>query len=176
MKTLIVSCSLHPSSRSRVLAEFLCNKNKDAEFIDLKEYPLPLCDGASSFGNDNVAKLKKIFEEASGVIITAPVYNYNLNSSLKNLIELLGDSWSNKTVAFACAAGGKSSYLAPLTVMNNLMVDFRCFMVPRYVYATASDFNEERTEIISDSVKERLMRLNKDFLAVTKALMDVKLS
>jgi NAD(P)H-dependent FMN reductase len=56
------------------------------------------------------------------------------------MMDLTGDAWTGKTVGLACAAGGKGSYMAPMTVANSLMLDFRCLIVPRFVYAIGEDF------------------------------------
>ncbi len=61
---------------------------------------------------------------------------------MKNLVELTGSAWENKIVGFACAAGGASSYMAIMALANSLMLDFRCVIIPRFVYATGDDFHE----------------------------------
>jgi FMN reductase len=42
-------------------------------------------------------------------------------------------------------------------LVNSLMLDFRCLIIPRFVYATARDFAEH--ELISTEVKERIREL-----------------
>ena len=158
--TLIISCSLNPKSRSRVLAHKIKTHFENAELIDLRDFNLPICDGAAAYGNENVIKITKIITEADSIILAVPIYNYAVNAAAKNLVELTGkDAWQKKIFSFVCAAGGKSSYMAPIGLANNLMLDFRCFFVPNYVYADASCFNEEKTEITSVDVKERLQKL-----------------
>ena len=170
MTTLIISSSLNESSKSRILANSLLKDIEGSELIDLRDYPLPLCDAGSAYSHESLPILKEKIESATGIIVAAPVYNYNTNAALKNLIELTGKSWTEKLVAFVCAAGGKNSYFAPLTIMNSLMLDFRCFILPRYVYATSSDFNEEGTELVNEDIKERLNKLKDEFLKVSSAL------
>jgi FMN reductase len=176
MNPLIISCSIHPQSRSRILAEILKNELPKADYVNMREYPLPLCDGKTAYDNPFVPVLKEKVKNASGIILAVPVYNYNLNAVMKNLVELLGDSWTNKPVAFMCTAGGSSSYLAPLGIMNSLMLDFRCFILPRYVYATASDFNEERTKLVNNKIKERVVQLKDEFLVFSTALKGITFS
>ena len=77
---------------------------------------------------------------APAIIIASPVYNYDLNAAAKNIVELTGQSWLDKPVGLLCAAGGHHSYMAPIGLANSLMFDFRCHIVPRYVYATNDDF------------------------------------
>lgn len=175
MKPLIISCSLHPNSRSRVLANTLKEKIPQADLLDLRDYPLPLCDGKEAYNHESLPVLAKKLQNASGIIIAAPIYNYNLNAALKNFIELLGKKMAGKLIAFLCAAGGKSSYMAPLSTMNSLMLDFRCIILPRFVYATGADFNEERTKVTNTEVLERLDKLQEEFTKVNNALSKVKL-
>ena len=84
-----------------------------------------------------------------------PIYNFDVNAALKNLIELTGKgAWANKTVAFLNSAGGHSSYMSVMAVANSLMLDFRCVIVPRFVYATPADFDD--TGISNDGVRDRV--------------------
>ena len=55
-------------------------------------------------------------------------------------MELTGKAWGQKPVGFLCAAGGQRSYMSPIGLANSLMFDFRCHILPRYVYATKDDF------------------------------------
>ena len=70
------------------------------------------------------------------MIVAAPVYNYDVSASAKNMIELTGNAWEDKMVGFLCAAGGMSSYMSVMAYANSLMLDFRCVIIPRFVYAT----------------------------------------
>ncbi len=66
-----------------------------------------------------------------------PVYNYDVNAVAKNFIELMGeDALGNKTVGFMLSAGGGGSYMAVMPFANSLMLDFRCWIVPRFLYVS----------------------------------------
>ncbi len=56
------------------------------------------------------------------------------------MIELAGSAWEDKIVGFLCAAGGMSSYMSVMAYANSLMLDFRCVIIPRFVYATGDIF------------------------------------
>ena len=167
---LVVSCSLNPSSRSRILArlayERLQATGHDARFVDLTEYPLPLCDADGCYEVDNVVQLDGWIREARGVLIGTPVYNYDTSATTKNLIELTGNAWSNTVVGFLCAAGGKGSYMSVMSLANSLMLDFRCLIIPRFVYATNDAFNgdalrDEKVGARVNEVADTLARLSK---------------
>ena len=141
---LVVSCSLNPVSRSRVLAEaafeLLQDRGREAALLDLRETPLPLCDGEARYGLDEVRQASRIIREAEGILVSTPIYNYDVNSVAKNLIELTGQAWHDKVVGFLCAAGGRSSYMGVMSLANSLMLDFRCIILPRFVYVTDESF------------------------------------
>ncbi|MFT5171063.1 MAG: NAD(P)H-dependent FMN reductase [Candidatus Marinamargulisbacteria bacterium] len=158
MGILIISTSLNPSSRSHLLAEYVSlqlteNGDKGAQ-IDLRKLPLPLCDGNKAYGDENVQSVAAQIKAASGIILASPIYNYDVNAAAKNLIELTGKSWMEKPVGFLCAAGGKSSYMSIMGIANSLMLDFRCHVLPRFVYSTGEDFSN--AGISSSEVKDKL--------------------
>lgn len=142
----------------------------DVDFIDLVDWPLPLCDAGSCYGDEKAAALKKKLMAAHGYLVASPVYNFDVNAALKNVIELTGrDVWTEKVVGFACAAGGHSSYMSVMAVANSLMLDFRTVIVPRFVYATGADFEDDR--IANPDLAERVERLANDILRYTTGLI-----
>ena len=154
---LIISCSLNEDSKSKKMAQYAHSQYlDDCSFIDLKDIEMPLCDGNKCYDHPTVKELKKTISNAKSIIIASPVYNYDLNAAAKNLIELTGRSWTNKVVGFILAAGGKGSYMSPLSFMNSLMIDFRCLIIPRFVYAEGSLFNDSD---MKEELKERLNKL-----------------
>ena len=46
-------------------------------------------------------------------------------------------------MGFICAAGGHGSYMSVMPFANSLMLDYRCDIVPRFVYAAPSEVDEE---------------------------------
>jgi FMN reductase len=141
---LVLSASLNPDSNSRILAQeallVLEQEGQAAQLLDLREHPLPLCDGDSAYGHANVARVRELVARAEAIVVATPIYNYDGTAALKNLIELTGRAWENKVVSFLCAAGGKSSYMSIMPLANSLMLDFRTVVVPRFVYATGDHF------------------------------------
>ena len=104
MKILVLSSSLHPESRSRILAEsvvpVLEQQGAEVRFLDLRDHPLPFCDGASAYGDANLPALAEAIEEADAILAASPVYNYDVGANLKNLVELTGRKWQGKVVGF----------------------------------------------------------------------------
>jgi NAD(P)H-dependent FMN reductase len=145
---LLISASLDAESRSRALlhhaAATLQSDAAPHEVLDLRDLPLPLCDGGPAYQHPNVAQARARVAAADGILAATPIYNYDANAALKNLIELTGQAWENKVVGFLCAAGGNSSYMSIMALANSLMLDFRCVIVPRFVYATGATFTDDR--------------------------------
>ncbi len=166
MPIAVISSSLRPGSRSRALAiaakEHLESLGETVTFLDLQEHTLPLCDGGAAYGDPEVSNVSKMLDACDRYIVATAIYNYDANSALKNLVELTGkDIWEDKIVGFLCAAGGNSSYMSIMALANSLMLDFRCWIVPRFVYTTGDAFQGE--ELANENVKKRI----KDLCEVT---------
>lgn len=155
---LVISSSLRPGSLSRLLAQALAKElGKAAEWVDLRDYPLPICDGEAAYSDPNVAKLSAKISAARVILVATPIYNFDANAAVKNLVELTGSAWENKIVGFACAAGGALSYMSVMSLANSLMLDFRCVILPRFVYATGDDFADGK--IAKPELTKRLKQL-----------------
>ena len=113
----------------------------------------------------------KVIEAADGVLVAAPVYNYDVSASAKNMIELTGSAWEDKIVGFLCAAGGMSSYMSVMAYANSLMLDFRCVVVPRFVYATGHNFTDG--EISEPKILQRIEQVAAELVRFAEALRGV---
>lgn len=169
---LVISTSLNPDSNSRKLAQAafqaLQEGHSATRFVDLQEYKLPFCDGDACYADPLVGELSTAISGARCVLLAVPIYNYDVSAVAKNLIELTGKSWNNKVVGFLCAAGGRSSYMSVMGFANSLMLDFRCLIIPRFVYAEGSAFSDE--EVSSPEVLQRIKDLTASALELGKAL------
>jgi FMN reductase len=169
---VVVSASLNPASRSYRLAESAADAlgrlGAKVTLIDLRKWDLPFCDGEATYSHPAVEKLTQVIQAAAAVLVAAPIYNYDLNAAAKNLVELTGDAWAEKPVGFLCSAGGKSSYMSPIGLANSLMFDFRSWIVPRFVYATRQDFDDQGAPL--PQISERIEQLAKTALGLARAL------
>lgn len=162
MPTLILSSSLRPSSRSKKLAQFaqdhLVASGAPSELVDLSEYDLPLCDGDKCYHHPLVKLLKDKTQKASSVIIALPIYNYGPSAALKNYIELVGEALEDKVVGLIVASGGERSYMGSLAIINSLMLEFRCLIVPKFVFVDLTDLTEEPGQV-SHEIQARIKEL-----------------
>ena len=172
MRILVVSASLNPGSKSRVLGfeavEALKALGTDVDFIDLQEFPVPLAGSDRSWEDANVKALTERLHKAGGILLSAPIYTYDLSAAAKNLVELTGEAWEGKVVGFLCAAGGMGSYMSVMSFANSLMLDFRCIILPRFVYAVSESW--DGVAIKDEKIKARISELAKEVTRVTAAL------
>ncbi len=171
-KYLVVSTSGNPDSNSRRMARIAfrhLEKTKvECTWLDISDLDLPLCDADKCYTQPAAQKVSKAIKAADGILIGTPVYNYDVSAAAKNLVELTGSSWEDKVVGFLCAAGGMSSYMSVMGFANSLMLDFRCVIIPRFVYATGRAF--EGDDLKDKEVGERIEELAGELVRFTKAL------
>jgi FMN reductase len=152
----------------RVAFAHLQKHKADCEWVDISSLDLPLCDADKCYLNPAAQKLQKTIEAADGIIIAAPVYNYDVSAAAKNMIELTGSAWEDKVVGFLCAAGGMNSYMSVMAYANSLMLDFRTVIIPRFVYATSDAFDGEK--LIDKKVEKRVHEVTAELIRFTSAL------
>ncbi|MEM9367020.1 MAG: NAD(P)H-dependent oxidoreductase [Planctomycetota bacterium] len=169
---LIISSSLHPTSRSRILARaaqaHFADAGHQTQLFDLAVDSLPPCDGATAYGHENVQRLAGLIGNAKAITIASPVYNYDVNAAIKNAVELTGKSWTGKVVSMLLAAGGQGSYMSAMGLANSLMLDFRCLIVPRFVYATGDAF--EGNDLADEDIAGRVQRVVQETMHLADAI------
>mgnify|MGYP001592889562 CR=1 FL=1 len=174
MKILLISSSLNPKSKSRLLAEyaqkcFAHHPQVELDFLDLAQIELPMCDGGAAYGHPNTLALAKRVQAADGFLVSTPIYNYSSNGAIKNFIDLTGNDWKDKFVGFMAAAGGGLSYMSVMEIANSLMLNSRTVVLPRYVYTDGSAF--VNGEIKNEDVIDRIEGLVEDFVIFGKRML-----
>jgi len=171
-KHLVVSTSGNPDSNSRRMGRIafaaLEKAKVDCEWLDINQLDLPLCDADACYTQPAARKLSATIEEADGIMVATPVYNYDVSAATKNMLELTGSAWEDKVVAFLCAAGGMSSYMSVMAFASSLMLDFRSVIIPRFVYATSDAFDGDR--LTDSKVQKRIENVVAELIRFTKAL------
>jgi len=169
IKYIVISSGLGTKSKSRIMANMaisgLMRNEVHCELIDLSDFDLPVCDGGKNRMKAGVRSLQSKISDAGGILISTPVYNYNVNAAIKNLVELTGDAWKNKVIGLLCSAGGQKSYMAAMSFAGSLMLDYRCLIIPRFVYAVDPDFSE--TSIVNEDIIGRIDGLVKALIQLT---------
>ena len=171
-KYLVVSTSGNPDSNSRRMGRaaftYLEKQKVDCRWLDISKMELPLCDADKCYGLPGSQELSAAIKAADGILVAAPVYNYDVSAAAKNMIELTGKAWQDKIVGFLCAAGGTGSYMSVMAYANSLMLDFRCVIVPRFVFATGDAFDGDN--IADTKIIERVEQVANELVRFTEAL------
>jgi FMN reductase len=171
-KHLVVSTSGNPESNSRLMGRVafahLQKRKVDCAWMDIRDLELPLCDADKCYATAGAQKLSKAITAADGILVAAPVYNYDVAAAAKNMIELTGSAWEDKIVGFLCAAGGMSSYMSVMAYANSLMLDFRTVVIPRFVYATGQAFDGDK--VTDEKVIERIEQVADELVRFTTGL------
>jgi FMN reductase len=171
-KYLVVSTSGNPDSNSRRMGQaafrYLEKEKVDCAWIDLRDLDLPLCDADKCYALPGTGKLNAAIAAADAILVATPVYNYDVSATAKNMVELTGSSWENKIVGFLCAAGGMNSYMSVMSFANSLMLDFRCVIIPRFVYATGRDFDDDKLK--DEKVSQRIDEVAAELIRFGEAL------
>jgi FMN reductase len=140
----------------------------DCSWLDLLKLELPLCDAHACYSVPAAQELTAAIAAADGVLVAAPVYNFDVSASAKNMIELTGSAWEDKIVGFLCAAGGMASYMSVMAYANSLMLDFRCVIIPRFVFATGAAFQDDA--LVDSKLRERVEQVARELVRFTQAL------
>jgi NAD(P)H-dependent FMN reductase len=90
-----------------MLGEAKKRSDMDVELLDLRDYPMPFFDEATSpsskkepYKNEAVTKWTAKIAEADAFVIVAPEYNHGAPAVLKNALDYVYPEWNNKPVAF----------------------------------------------------------------------------
>lgn len=172
MRILTVNCTINESKTFRLATTVhteIITHNESATFASLSKTPIPICNGSDSFSNHHVQTLHTMIQQASGIVLASPIYNYSINSGLKSLIEHCGQAFQKKPIGFLCTAGAEKSYMSLLPTMTSMMLDFRCIIYPRFVYVSAASFAPDGSIIHSESV-DRIKAFATEFTQFTHRL------
>lgn len=102
-----------------VLAQIRNRNDFEFEFIDLKDWNLPLIHDAippgaikDKYPDPLIQKWAEKISEADAYLIVTPEYNHGYTAVLKNALDVIYKEWNNKPVAFVSygnIAGGSRS-------------------------------------------------------------------
>lgn len=154
----MIATSLDPESRSAwmcaLAARQLIEAGHQVTHLDLRRSPLPLFDNVQGQGgcyeHPNFRVYHDAIQEADGVLLGVPVYNWGIGSGARMLVELTGSSdpernlngaWFDKPVTFLVSGGLDHGYLSHGSFALGLMFDFKCVINPHFVYATSAHWD-----------------------------------
>ena len=171
MKTIIISSSLSPNSRSFILCRTVYNRFRDKginiEIIDARTLNLSPHHAKRTSGC--METLSNKIQQADNIIIGMGVHCYSINDSLKIILDNCFEGASGKLFGIICAAGGERSYLSTSHLTQICMNEWRMIQLPRIIYATSKDFIE--SEITSEEIHKRIDIFCNEFISIGKKLI-----
>jgi NAD(P)H-dependent FMN reductase len=121
------------------------NAGGTVQFVDLRDYPLPLYDGDSESAQglpEHVNELRGEFQKADGLLIASPEYNGFLSPMLKNTLDWLSRSkdaspdlaaYQGKVAAIMAASPGPLGGLRGLRGLRELLTNLGITVLPNQI-------------------------------------------
>jgi len=171
MKTLIISSSLSPDSKSFILCSEvnteLLKRGIKSKIIDARKIKLTAYHYKESLEMKN---LSTEISKADNLIIGMGVHCYSINDSLKIILDNCFNDVTGKFFGVLCSAGGEKSYLSTMHLTQICMNEWRMIQLPRIIYGTSKDF--KKNKIISKDLNERIIQFSEEFILVGNKLMN----
>ena len=161
MRILAFAGSLRKGSYNKKLVAIAAQAAQEAGAqvtrLDLRDYPLPVYDGDLEDEQgvpENGVKLKTLFKEHDGFLISAPEYNSSITGALKNAIDWVSRPYENepplagfkgKVAVLMSASPGALGGLRGLVHVRAILGNIGVIVLPDQIaVARANDaFNED---------------------------------
>jgi NAD(P)H-dependent FMN reductase len=134
LRIAIILGSTRPGRNGEAVAKWVYNiakKRTDAEFefVDIKDYSLPLLDeplppSLGKYSKDHTKAWAAKIDSFDAFVFVTPEYNHGIPGALKNAIDFLYKEWNNKVAGFVAygGAGGVRSVEQLRLVMGELQI------------------------------------------------------
>ena len=168
---------------ARAAAEMLQAAGATATFIDLHDFPMPLYDGdleQSSGLPENALKLRKIFVEHSGLLISSPEYNSSLSAVLKNTIDWVSRPhqkdpqlmcFTGKVAAIVSASPGGLGGLRGLVHLGSILGNIGVLVLPeQFTLPNAYEAFDANGKIIDEHKIKHLGKVAKALVETTSKI------
>lgn len=140
--------------------------NLDVEVLDLKDYPMPFFDEATSpsvtpqgYDNPVVKKWATKIADGDAFIIVTPEYNHGPSAVLKNAIDYVYAPWNKKPVGFVgygSVLGARSIEQLRLVMIELQMAPIRISLnIPFDVYMNAAKLETAQSASAFASLTDR---------------------
>ncbi len=173
-KIIFLAGSSRKDSMNKKLAkaayEYAKSKSADAEFLDLKNYEMPLYNGdleAESGLPENAKKLKAKFIECKGFFIASPEYNSSFSPLLKNSLDWISRkhekdeaalvAYKGKVAALAAASPGGYGGMRGLVPLRMMLGNIGVHVLPDQVAVPAADKVFDEAEKINDAKTQKMI-------------------
>ena len=186
-KILAFAGSLRRESLNKKLVLAAAGKLRDAGLetttIDLRDYPMPIYDGDLEEQEgipENALRLKTLFGEHEGLLISSPEYNSSISAVLKNTIDWLSRStegeaplaaFRGKTAALLSASPGDGGGLRGLVTLRSILGNIGVLVLPtQLAVPRAHKAFAEDGSLIDEGLDGRLSSLTAELADITQRL------
>ncbi len=188
VKLLFLAGSARRDSVNKKLAQFACKQAEamgvKAEFIDLKDFPMPLYDGDLEEAEgmpEHAERLKKLFIECDGFFITSPEYNSSFSALLKNALDWISRpsgegeapliAYQGKVAAISAASPGGLGGLRGLVPLRMMLGNIAVTVVPnQFALGGAFGTFDDQGDLKDDKQSAQLKNVVAQLVETTKAL------
>lgn len=159
----------------------------ESQFVDLKDYPLPLYDGDFEQNNpypENAAKLKQLLQGHQGFLIASPEYNSSITALLKNTLDWITRSedkgtdlsaFSSKIIAIVSASPGMLGGLRGLVHIRSILSNIGAIVIPNQL-AIGQGFQAfDKTGSLTDSNQSEQFHATLEALVQTTKRFNIDL-
>lgn len=172
---------------AKAAADMAAELGAQVTYIDLANYPMPiLCEDyeAENGAPESAQKLKKLFAEHDGFLISSPEYNSSFSPLLKNTLDWLsrpageGEEihipFKGKVSAIVAASPGAIGGLRGLPALRMLLTNIAMFgthVIPaQFALGNAHNAFDENGKLSNDQQRGMLENVIKQFIETAKAL------
>ena len=168
---------------ARVAVESARKAGAEVTYVDLIDYEMPLYDGdyEDIHGLPEAAsRLRKLFIDHDGLIISTPEYNGSLPAVLKNTIDWLsrkqGDEpplacFRGKTALLLAASPGALGGIRCLAHLNTILSGIQVMVLPEMKSVPkAHEKFDEQGNLIDKSLEQALQELTERLSTVIRSL------
>jgi len=146
MTALVVSSALKPGSKTltaaRIVQWRLETDGFTVDLADLAATPLrPWCDVDASLESENVRTMVRRIKRAALVAICFPVSERYSHFAVENFVKVTSEGWKQKVVTFVANADGDYSSRATMPMVNSLIVDHQCLIVPQFLQLVPDSYD-----------------------------------
>lgn len=158
VKILVISSSLDPKSRSRVLAKMchdgLSGRGTESNLLDLRDVEAPNFDNDTIYGSRAYQDCHAAVSRADALVLASPIYNWGVCAELKKFVEFVGSTppdrtlkgaFYDKVLMFVNTGGLPHSYMGFTSFAMAMMLDFKCIVSPYNVYVDERCWTTEAT-------------------------------
>jgi chromate reductase len=186
-KIIAFAGSLRSGSFNKKLVKIAAEGAKEAgaevTYIDLKDYPMPVYDGdleKESGLPENTKKLKEIFVNHDGLLISCPENNSSFPSAFKNVIDWLSrpaegfpplECFVNKTAVIMGASTGYWGAVRVLIHLRQMLSHIKVTVLPDHVnIPLAGDAFDENDQLKNERHQKSARNLGKQLTEYLKKL------